>query len=206
MRTRPRRRSRPAVRLISYPTAPVATDSARALAAVRPDPFRHRSGAPLPASPAGIPTGRQAGASRPQPRPPLRAVPIDEGSREADLTVAAMVIARAFAEVIGGIRPLHHLAGRATPEVFDRLATAIPVTASARQRPSRTLRVAVPLVQEPMPGVAEVCAVVFTGDHAQALALRLERLRGRWRCAAVETTLSPRHLRDHPTQRRGTAA
>jgi hypothetical protein len=54
-----------------------------------------------------------------------------------------------------------------------------------------------------------VSAVVFTGGHAHALALRLERMRGRWRCACVETTLSPRQLRDHGdhrVHRPGTAA
>jgi hypothetical protein len=111
----------------------------------------------------------------------------------------AFVIARAFAEVLAGLRPLHHVAGRATPEVYDRLAAALPATAvttAPGRRAARTLRVTAPRVQRPAPAVAEVCAVVFTGTRAQALALRLERFRGRWRCGAVETTISRRHLRD----------
>jgi hypothetical protein len=124
--------------------------------------------------------------------------------------VAAMATARACAEVIAGVRPLHHLAGRATPEVYDRLGRTLPAARPATGRQAnRTLRVTVPLVQVPLPGVAEVSAVVFTGGHAHALALRLERMRGRWRCACVETTLSPRQLRDHGdhrVHRPGTAA
>ncbi|HZB32921.1 MAG TPA: Rv3235 family protein [Streptosporangiaceae bacterium] len=122
--------------------------------------------------------------------------------------VAATAAARACAEVIAGARPLHHLAGRTTPEVYDRLGRTLPTARPVTGRhTNRTLRVTVPLVQVPLPGVAEVSAVVFVGGHAHALALRLELRRGRWRCAAVETTLSPRRLRgDHRVHRPGTAA
>jgi hypothetical protein len=200
MRTRPPRRSRPPVRLISYGTAPAAVDGARPLAPAGPGPLRHRPGAPLPAPPARTP--------QPRPRPALRAVPTERGVPDADLAAAAMVIARAFAEVMAGIRPLHHLAGRATPAVYERLGRVLPAGEWPRRQASPTFRVRVPQVQEPAPGVAEVCAVVFAGVHAQALALRLERRRGRWRCAAVETTISTRSLRARPAaqRRRGTAA
>jgi hypothetical protein len=190
MPARPSNRSRPPVRLISYRIAPGIVDAARTPAAVHPGPLRQR---------------REA-SWRPPPRPPLRAVRAGDGDRDADLAVAAMVIARAFAEVIAGIRPLHHLAGRATPEVYDQLADAIPPAGSAWHRAQPALRVTVPVIQEPTLGVAEVCAVVFTGVHAQALALRLDRVRGRWRCTAVETTISPGQLRTRPARQPGTAA
>jgi hypothetical protein len=128
----------------------------------------------------------------------LRAVsPAEAGGTapETDLEAAALVIAQAFAEVLAGLRPLHHVAGRATPDVYDRLAAALPTGKACGQRATRTLRVTTPRIQEPAPGAAEVCAVAFIGTRAQALALRLERFRGRWRCCAVETTISPRHLR-----------
>jgi hypothetical protein len=199
MRARPPRRPHPPVRLISYRPSSVAVDRTAAPDAARPGAFPPRPGAPPPA-PLAPPTGK----------PPLRAVPAGEESRDGDLMAAASVIARTCAEVIAGIRPLHHLAGRATPAVYERLAAAIPVTGPvtgpARAGACRAFRVAVPLVQEPSPGAAEVCAVVFAGARAQALALRLERCRGRWRCAAIETTISPRRLRDHLVQRPGTAA
>jgi hypothetical protein len=184
MNTRPPRGSRPSVRLIPYSrTAPAGAAGGQAVTAMGPGPFRH--------PPSG-------GALTPQPRPPLHVVPAAEGSPEDDLAAAAMAIARVFAEVIAGVRPLHHLAGRATPEVYDRLGSTLPVARPpAGRHASRTLRVTVPLVQVPLPGVAEVSAVVVAGGYAQALALRLERSRGRWRCAVVETTLSPRRLRDH---------
>jgi hypothetical protein len=175
MSSRPSRRSSP-VRLISYQTTADVTSGA---GVVRRDP----------AAPEWPPGRRRL---RPVPSP-------DGGGRETDLTAIAFVIAQAFAEVLAGLRPLHHLAGRATPEVYDRLAAALPATSAITtpgRRAVRTLRVAAPRVQEPAPGVAEVCAVAFTGTRAQALALRLERFRGRWRCSAVETTISRRHLRD----------
>ncbi|MCW2915222.1 MAG: hypothetical protein JWN52_3290 [Actinomycetia bacterium] len=46
-------------------------------------------------------------------------------------------------------------------------------------------------VQEPVPGVAEVSAVVLMGGRFHAIALRLEPFRGRWLCSAIETTISP---------------
>jgi hypothetical protein len=182
MCTRPERGARPPVRLIPY--------SARTASAPAPPPADART-PPARPSPA---------------RPPLRAVPAAEDDPEDDLAAAARATARVFAEVIAGIRPVHHLAGRATPEVYDRLGRTLPMARPAGRHASRSLRVVVPLVQVPLPGVAEVSAVVFIGGYAQALAMRLERLRGRWRCAAVETTLSPRQLRELHDRRPGTAA
>jgi hypothetical protein len=111
--------------------------------------------------------------------------------QDVDLRAATFAIARVFAEVIAGVRPLHHVAGRATPAVYDRLARQLPPTGALDRRRARP-RILTPRVQEPAPGVAEVSAVAFTGTFAHAIALRLERFHGRWRCSAVETTLSPR--------------
>ena len=182
MPTRPQRGSRPPVRLIPYSaTTPVGAGAGQTATGIRPL----------------TPPSRPPVTGPPLARPPLHAVPAAEGSPEDDLAAAALATARAVAEVMAGVRPLHHLAGRATPEVYDRLGKTLPPARPARRHASRTLRVSVPLVQVPLQGVAEVAAVVFTGGRAQALALRLERRRGRWWCAAVETTLSPRQLRDH---------
>jgi hypothetical protein len=159
------------------------------------------AGAPAPAAPPPGP------GLRPLPAGP--AGPGAAAGRDADLAVAALVTARAFAEVIAGIRPLHHLAGRATPEVYEMLARTMPTAGTAGmtgRQAGPALRVTVPALQEPAPGVAELSAVVFAGTHAEALALRLERRRGRWRCGAVETTLSPRRLRARLTHRPGAAA
>jgi hypothetical protein len=121
----------------------------------------------------------------------LRAVRPQDAGPDGNLQAAAFVITRVFAEVMAGIRPLHHVAGRATPAVYDRLARRLPPTGALGRRRARP-RILMPRVQEPAPGVAEVSAVAFTGTLAQAIALRLERFHGRWRCSAVETTISPR--------------
>ncbi|HEU5156226.1 MAG TPA: Rv3235 family protein [Streptosporangiaceae bacterium] len=172
------------------PTSPSSPSSGGSRPLVRLISFARTE--PGAAGPGATPDDRPVRHPPDGARPRLRAVPADEPGTRDDLAVAARATARAFAEVITGIRPLHHLARRASPEVYDRLGRTIPPTGSAGHLASRMIRVTVPLVQQPVPGAAEVCAVVFTGDRAQALALRLERDRGRWRCVAVETTLSPR--------------
>jgi hypothetical protein len=133
-------------------------------------------------------------------------VPADEGRPEADLAATALAITQVFAEVIAGMRPLHHLAGRAAPAVYDGLARALPATMSPRPVAARRLRVTAPVIQEPAPGVAELSAIALVGTETQALALRLERVRGRWRCSAVETTISPRQALGHASQSRGKSA
>jgi hypothetical protein len=201
------RSARPSVRLISYRSAPAAGGA--------PAPDAGRPGS-LRSGPARTPPG---GA----PGPPLGAACASAGAgaggaggREHAPAVAAVVIADALAEVLAGLRPLHHLAGRVTPEVYEQLARTVPAVAPVRhyagrrhpalRQPAGSPRVRVRLVQEPGPGVAEVCALVFADGRVQALAMRLERERGRWRCAAVETTLDPRRARRDAARRPGAAA
>ncbi|HEX6471179.1 MAG TPA: Rv3235 family protein [Streptosporangiaceae bacterium] len=208
-RPRSPRAARQSVRLISYRSA------AAAGGAPAPDAGRGslRSG-PVRTPPGGA------------PGPPLGVIGVSAGvgvggaggagDREDALAVAAVVIAGALAEVLAGFRPLHHLAGRVTPEVYEQLARTIPAVAPVRhfagrrhpalRQPTGSPRVRVRLVQEPGPGVAEVCAVVFAEGRAQALAMRLERERGRWRCAVVETTLDPRRARRDAARRPSVAA
>ncbi|MCW2944010.1 MAG: hypothetical protein JWR24_727 [Actinoallomurus sp.] len=98
----------------------------------------------------------------------------------------ARLIAQLVIDVLAGVRPYHHLAGRTTPRVFellDSLAARMPGRSVPRLRAVR--------VCEPAPGIAEVAAVAAVGSRVQALALRLEHDRGRWRCAAIETTVPP---------------
>ncbi len=40
-------------------------------------------------------------------------------------------------------------------------------------------------VSEPTPGVAEVCALVWNGQRARAIALRLQGRHGRWQCTSL---------------------
>lgn len=100
-----------------------------------------------------------------------------------DVRAEARLIARLVLDVLAGARPYHHLAGRTTPRLFERLEPL------AARLPGRTApRLGTVRVCEPEPGVAEVAAVALVGPRVQALALRLEYDR-RWRCAAIETTV-----------------
>ncbi len=103
-----------------------------------------------------------------------------------DLRADARLLARLVIEVLAGLRPYHHLAGRTTPDLFEHLngfAARMPTRAMPRLR---TVRVCAPA-----PGVAEVTALATFGPRVHAVALRLEYDRGRWRCAAIETAVPP---------------
>jgi uncharacterized protein DUF6459 len=86
-------------------------------------------------------------------------------------------------EVLAGVRPMGHLARRCTAEVCRELTRHLPL--GARRELPRVLSVR---HQELRPGVAEAAAVVMLAGRVQALAVRLERRRGRWHCRALTTT------------------
>lgn len=149
------------VRLITYGTRPAARAAVHGSLAVALDT------GPPPRVPRPV-----LGVVRDGPPPGVRA--------------EARLIARLVIEVLAGVRPYHHLAGRTTPRVFELLDSL------AARMPGRvTPRLGAVRVCEPAPGVAEVSATALFGGRAQAVALRLERERGRWRCAAIETTVPP---------------
>lgn len=114
------------------------------------------------------------------PRPALGVV--REG--RPGLRAEAGLIARLVLDVLAGVRPYHHLAGRTTPRVFELLHSLAARTPGGTSPVLNRLRICTPA-----PGVAEVAAVAAVGHRVQALALRLEHDRGRWRCAAIETTI-----------------
>lgn len=99
-------------------------------------------------------------------------------------------LAQALLEALDGERP--H--GQLLPWTSDRVYTAIANYADsrARRRPNVDLTRRAPahvrnvLVSKPAPAAAEVCALVQRGPRTQAVALRLEAWRGRWRCTAFE--------------------
>ncbi|WP_157995914.1 Rv3235 family protein [Thermomonospora amylolytica] len=107
----------------------------------------------------------------------------------AELRVAVEVTVRLVAEVLAGIRPLRHLDRLVSPQVCGELAAVAP---AAVGRPVHAPRVLASWVQRPAPEAAETGAVVAVAGRVQALALRLERRRGRWRCTVLETTASRR--------------
>lgn len=207
MPSRTARRTPAPVRVIPYTAGPVPPrprtagalalrlDQAPARGRPRPGrppaPGRSSSRSPSPGgrpAPGGSPSplgqARPRGGNRAVPPggPVLRAV----GSPERDEDLGAVVAAtlRLVTEVLAGTRPVRQLARRATPQVCDGLA-AFAVPAGGPVRPPRVLT---SWLQEPAPGTAEAGAVVALSGRVQALALRLERHRGRWRCTALETT------------------
>jgi hypothetical protein len=119
------------------------------------------------------------------PRPVLGVVRDGRPDKRAALRAEARLICRLVLDVLTGARPYHHLAGRTTPTLFERLESL------AARLPERFApRLGTVRVCEPRPDVAEVAAVATIGSRVQALALRLEHDR-RWRCAAIETTVPP---------------
>ncbi|WP_103936854.1 Rv3235 family protein [Thermomonospora echinospora] len=100
------------------------------------------------------------------------------------LQVVVAATLRLVAEVLAGTRPARQLTRRATPQVCEELA-AFAVPPGGPVRPPRVLT---SWVQEPAPGTAEAGAVIALAGRVQALALRLEHHRGRWRCTVLETT------------------
>jgi hypothetical protein len=94
----------------------------------------------------------------------------------------AAMLARAVMEALAGDRPLVQLMRWTTPEVLEQLE---PLVCARTMRPwATTLRKV--LVCEPVPGVAEVTAIVQRGVRAAAIALRLEGVDGRWLVTALQ--------------------
>jgi hypothetical protein len=118
--------------------------------------------------------------------PPYRPPP---PSSHTDLAISAEVILRLCVEAFAGRRPFRHLSGWVTLKVWEELAEHRPsVRILGRVPPPRILT---SWIQTPVPNEAEAGAVAQLGDRVHAVALRLERFRGRWRCRALETTIPP---------------
>ncbi|HEX3824989.1 MAG TPA: Rv3235 family protein [Mycobacteriales bacterium] len=94
-------------------------------------------------------------------------------------------LAQAIAEVLAGARPASQLSGHATHHVIrqlERNAGRLSLRGGVVQR--RPIIGSVHLAA-PCEGVIEACAVIVTGSRMRALALRLEAVRGQWRCTAI---------------------
>lgn len=129
-----------------------------------------------------------------------------ESSRE--LRLAARQLLGTCVEVIGGFRPVAQLRPYCAPERFDAIVNRLlrptgigrghgatrgsVVTRATRPgRPAKPLpqdRVAVRRVQicTVMEGIAELAVVMSRRGKVWAMALRLERSRGRWQCMHLE--------------------
>ena len=151
--------------------------------------------------PAATPFPDRPLASFPRAAPGLRLVPAPElleDEAEDDLFDAvrtprdelddplprAAMLTRALLEAINGTRPARQLARWVSPDVLTILQSMIASRAARPAAgPSALRRV---LVCEPAPGVAEVTAIVQRGERAEALAVRLEGLDGRWVVTALQ--------------------
>jgi hypothetical protein len=155
---------------------------------------------PVPRPVRAVASSSKAAGPRRGRGVPTARLHLVERPPDEDLRNAAASIVQLVTEVLAGTRTLRHLARRAVPEVCDGLAAhPLPVAPGARIIPPRILT---SWLQEPAADVAETGAVVVLAGHVQALALRLERHRGRWRCTAVETTIpTPAPPRRGPPRR-----
>lgn len=120
-----------------------------------------------------------ATASAVAPRLAARA-PTGPGTSPDPRRTAAVVV-RVIIEVLSGARPAAHLAPWSTAALqsdFQRTASSL-----ATRQPSQVRSVR---VSEPLPGVAEVSAVVSRGPRVRALALRMEHAAGRWQVTTLQ--------------------
>jgi Family of unknown function (DUF6459) len=90
-------------------------------------------------------------------------------------------------ETAGGKRPLHQLAALLSPSVSRGLGADFE-RAVRRGAPHWLHRATVRAMRcaQPSDGVAELCAVLETGERVRAMALRLEERHGRWRCTRIQ--------------------
>ena len=119
-------------------------------------------------------------------RPNLRLVTGDE----PDLNGFATRFAQAVVEVIGGDRGVYQLMRWTTDDVYEdlhRRTSALSRTAPP-DKLRRRLRAQVRSVHlsSPLPDVAEISIHVRHGQRSRAIAARIERIEGRWRCSALE--------------------
>ncbi|WP_244960216.1 Rv3235 family protein [Actinomyces faecalis] len=105
----------------------------------------------------------------------------------ATATRMAQALVTAAAEVLAGLRPVDHMSGWTTPELFDALARraglarrVLGETTSPRPRPRRAS------VQLTPSGACEAMVLLDVGPRLRAAAARLEMHRGRWVLAVIE--------------------
>lgn len=107
-----------------------------------------------------------------------------------DIAPWAARLAQAVIEVEAADRPVLQLNRWVTPEIYRRLDRRQQL--SARTADPRRTRNRCPEqvrsvhVCQPSAGVAEVSVVTTGGRTCRALALRLERRRGRWLCTCLD--------------------
>lgn len=98
---------------------------------------------------------------------------------------AARSIARALGEALAGRRPVMQV----RPVLGTRVGVLVDHLIGARV--AAGARLAGVRVSSPDPAVAEVTLILSGADASGAVALRVERRRGRWLVTALEAALGP---------------
>ena len=125
---------------------------------------------------------------RPVPVPLVPASPADLVHRSAvpglpEAGAWSVALAVTLLEVVAARRPGSQLSRWLTQETLDGLARRLP---SRRALPTAAPALQSVRVQHPRSGVAEVAVHGRLGDRSLPMALRLEALRTRWLCTALE--------------------
>jgi hypothetical protein len=96
-------------------------------------------------------------------------------------------LVQAIVEVTSGARPVAQLIRWTTTDVYDTIQRRITRAGLLGQPGKRAGAIVRSVrVDEPIDGVAEVCAVIQQGARCRAIALRLEGVDGRWQCTALQ--------------------
>lgn len=142
----------------------------------QPLPFtrtRHKHADAAPPMPVGIRVATDFWSPQPTSRGEL-----------ADPTSHARRFVQAVMEALAGRRPEAQLQSWLSPAVFGGIRRAVQTAAARPAGPTPSVRSV--RVSEPADGVAEVSAVIRSGERYRAVAARLEGIDGRWRCVRLE--------------------
>lgn len=116
----------------------------------------------------------------------------DSPAAPGDPTALCCAIAHAATETLRGVRPLAQLVRSVSPVVYEQLEARLQVTTAARERrgapptPQSRSRVRRARVVRVGRDAAEASVVIDDVDRVRAIALRVERHRGRWRAVVLE--------------------
>lgn len=123
--------------------------------------------------------------------PARNTLPAGRPGPEPDPRRLAGLLARAYVEVRDGRRPVDQLAPLLAPSLQRRLARHRPPARRRAQQPPRVRRVT---ASWPTRDACEAAVIIERAGRASAVAVRLERHRGRWRVVeltAPEEGLAP---------------
>jgi hypothetical protein len=149
--------------------------------AASPDPATTVTRLPAPRNAPGNPQSRATDGAL------ALAVPTEE-RQDAEVRAWAAQFAQAAVEVAGGERPVVQLLRWTGEQVYADLERRAALVARTRGAAARRIRPQVRSVHacRPTPDSAEVSVHVRHGQRSRAMALRLERHRGRWQCVVLQ--------------------